>query len=104
MIERNRALTSEDLIRRYDLESLKSNRKAIQNNKNGLDKTENILNNFILSVLKGVSNTENQVDGKITTWFYNYEPTLNIVPASNWTTDALKNSHLGDLFYNKNKK
>ena len=102
MIDRNRALTSEDLIRRYDLESLKINRKAIQMNKQGLDKTEGMLNQFILSVLKGISNTEDQVDGKVATWFYNHVPTASNEPANNWATDADKNSHLGDLFYNKN--
>ena len=101
MIDRNRALTSEDLIRRYDLESLKINRKAIQMNKQGLDQTEGILNQFILSVLKGISNTEDQVDGKVTTWFYDYAPTDSNIPASSWETDATKNSHLGDLFYDQ---
>ena len=43
---------------------------------------------------------QSQIDGNITTWFYNYVPTTSNVPASNWTTTALKNEHLGDLFFN----
>lgn len=101
MMDRNRPITNEDLIRRYDLESLKANRKAIKNNKQGLDKTDGILNQFILSVLNGMSNTDNQVDGKVTTWFYNYVPTTSNAPASGWATDSTKNSHIGDLFYDQ---
>lgn len=40
-----------------------------------------------------------QIDGSITTWFYDYEPTLNNIPSSEWITDEEKNVHLGDLFY-----
>lgn len=42
----------------------------------------------------------NQVDGKVETWFYSYAPTTSNVPASNWTTSALKTEHTGDLFFN----
>jgi hypothetical protein len=42
---------------------------------------------------------QSQIDGNITTWFYAYAPTTSNEPASSWTTDALKNQHLGDLFY-----
>lgn len=34
------------------------------------------------------------------TWFYNYAPTTQNKPASDWTTDTLKSQHAGDLFYN----
>jgi len=40
-----------------------------------------------------------QVDGSITTWFYDGVPTLNNAPANEWTTTDLKNQHLGDLYY-----
>lgn len=45
------------------------------------------------------SGLQSQIDGSITTFFYAYVPTLENVPSSDWATTALKNQHLGDLFY-----
>ncbi|MDV3426958.1 MAG: hypothetical protein LIR50_07195 [Bacillota bacterium] len=101
LADKSRAITAEDIIRRYDLNSLGKNRKAIETNKFGLDKTETILNNFIQSTLKGISEMEDQVDGKITTWFFNGVPTTSNTPASDWSINSTKNAHLGDLYYDK---
>lgn len=46
-----------------------------------------------------IINLQDQIDGAIETWFYDYAPTLTNEPASNWTTDKDKNKHLGDMFY-----
>lgn len=46
-----------------------------------------------------IGNLQNQIDGVIATWFYNYAPTLNNLPASGWSTDTIRDKHLGDLFY-----
>lgn len=43
-----------------------------------------------------------QIDGAIDTWFYAGVPTLNNLPASQWTDDDTKNLHVGDLYYDKN--
>ena len=40
-----------------------------------------------------------QIDGAITNWFGESEPTLNNYPANEWITDADKDAHLGDLYY-----
>jgi len=42
---------------------------------------------------------QSQIDGNITSWFFDYDPLLTNVPASSWGTDAVKDIHLGDLFY-----
>lgn len=96
-----KAITAEDVIRRFDLSSLVKDRRKINENKDGLDKTENILYNFIDGILKGLNNTENQVDGKISTWFFTGIPTLENEPANAWDTDSDKNNHIGDLYYDK---
>lgn len=57
------------------------------------------LNGFKESVMQDIENLQSQLDGNITTWFYDYVPTASNEPASNWTTVEDKNSHLGDLFY-----
>nr|DAQ89053.1 MAG TPA: Putative tail protein [Caudoviricetes sp.] len=50
-----------------------------------------------------IEDIQTQIDGKIDTYFYDYEPTLSNVPASAWTTDELKTVHNGDLFFWKTK-
>lgn len=50
-----------------------------------------------------IEDIQTQIDGKIDTYFYDYEPTLSNVPASAWTTDELKTMHNGDLFFWKTK-
>lgn len=57
--------------------------------------------NYINNVLPGIiDDIQDQLDGQIEQFFYTYDPTLANAPASDWTTTALKESHLGDLFYN----
>ena len=44
---------------------------------------------------------KNIADNAIESWSGTGVPTLTNKPASDWTTDALKNQHLGDLYYDK---
>ena len=41
-----------------------------------------------------------QIDGQVENYFYDYDPTLYNIPASEWTTDELKEAHIGDTFTN----
>lgn len=43
---------------------------------------------------------QNQIDGSIESYFYDYSPTLNNYPAVEWTTEADKQRHNGDTFTN----
>lgn len=54
---------------------------------------------YIAATNSKLDDLQGQVDGSIMTWFYEYVPTNSNIPASDWTTTALKNNHLGDLFY-----
>ena len=54
---------------------------------------------FSDAVTEDISNLQTQIDGKIETWYYNYQPTLSNVPASQWTTTSERQKHVGDLFY-----
>lgn len=51
------------------------------------------------AIQKEISNLQDQVDGAIETWFNDPVPTLTNYPANEWTTNDLKNIHLGDLYY-----
>lgn len=44
---------------------------------------------------------QEQIDGELDTWYYEGVPTLNNLPASQWTTDDDKKKHVGDLYYDK---
>lgn len=43
---------------------------------------------------------QDQLDGKVESFFKNYDPTLENEPASSWITDELKEAHLNDTFTN----
>ena len=42
-----------------------------------------------------------QTDKEYTLWFFDYGPTLENLPASDWSTDELKTMHEQDMFYNR---
>lgn len=67
-----------------------------ENSAKGL--TEEQVNNLIKNS-QVITDLQNQVDGAIETWFYEGVPTLTNAPASSWTTDKDKDTHLGDLYY-----
>lgn len=65
---------------------------------------DSTVNDFIQNTYDPkIEDIQTQIDGKIDTYFYDYEPTLSNVPASAWTTDELKTVHNGDLFFWKTK-
>lgn len=64
---------------------------------NALDKFKDYVDKTLYG--QDLASIQSQIDGSITTWFYNYVPTLTNLPASNWNTNEKKNVHLGDLFY-----
>ena len=57
---------------------------------------ETNVNNLIHAVTDDLID---QIDGAIETWFYDADPAMNTVPTSNWTTNELKDQHIGDLYY-----
>lgn len=93
--------TPQDLERKYNFASLLGLSKNIEINRQGMQKIENELNNFITSTIGDIQDLQEQIDGKVTTWYYTGEPTLNNKPANEWDTDEVKNEHIGDLYYDK---
>lgn len=68
------------------------------------EKAEAEVNNFISNTYTtDINNLQSQIDGQIETFFYDYEPTLQNIPASEWTTNEERKKHEGDLFYWKSK-
>ena len=67
-------------------------------------KAESSLNDFKSNIYNPmISNLQKQIDGQIETFYYDYEPMLNNVPAKEWDTEEKKTAHEGDLFYWKSK-
>ena len=46
-----------------------------------------------------VDNLQTQIDGAIETWTGTNIPTLNNTPASAWTTNSIKDTHVGDVYF-----
>lgn len=62
------------------------------------------VNNFVSGIFEStISDLQKQIDGQIETYYYDYEPTLENKPASQWTDESEKQKHQGDLFYWKSK-
>ena len=73
---------------------------AVKESKNYADGK---VSDFAETITKSVADLQNQIDGQIETFYYDYEPKLNNIPASGWTTEDDKKKHEGDLFYWKSK-
>lgn len=93
--DRKKTLTVEDLRRRYNLDALDKDRKAIQLVKNTINKTEIEFQKYILAINSSLEEYPNQADGNITAWFFDGIPTEEQPLFTN------KENHLGDLYYDR---
>lgn len=94
-----------DLTRAFDIAINEiANEKARKAEESAKGYADDRLTNFVEATVysQDIEALQAQIDKQISSWFYDYEPSLNTLPASDWTTDELKNSHLGDLFFNTN--
>lgn len=99
--DRQGVRSAQDLERKYDLKSIGEMKKAVETQDKKLVKTNETLKEFVQQTLDTILELQEQLDGKVETWFYKGEPTLENVPASEWNTEELKQSHCGDLYYDK---
>ena len=53
------------------------------------------------SVSQTTQSLQNQIDGAISTWYYEGVPTTSNAPAINWTSDEEKLRHDGDIYYDQ---
>ena len=72
-----------------------NNEKAVEETKTYVDQ------NYVDAVTYGtdIADIQAQLDKSITSWFGDDTPTADNFPAVDWTTDELKDQHLGDLYY-----
>ena len=93
--DRRKTLTAEELRRRYNLDALDKDRKAIQLVKNTINKTEIEFQKYISAINSSLMEYPNQADGNITAWFFNGIPTEEQPIFEN------KEEHIGDLYYDR---
>ncbi len=65
------------------------------------DYSDGKLSDYAETVTGSLGELQDQIDGQIETFYYDYEPTLQNKPASDWTSAAERKKHIGDLFFNK---
>ena len=58
------------------------------------------LDDSLKDFVDSIGYLQSQIDGEITSWFEDYDPSADNEPASTWETDSDKIKHEGDLFYN----
>lgn len=47
-----------------------------------------------------IKGLQNQIDGKVEAFYFDYAPSADTYPTNEWTTDELKKEHLNDTFTN----
>ncbi len=91
--DRAKAITAEDLIRRYDLDSLKTDRKNIISIRSTLIKQYTIIKEFVINI-----SSYRYESNDLITWFYNGTPTIDNEP---FTLFENKDDYLGNLYYDR---
>lgn len=61
------------------------------------------LADYANTVTKDMENLKAQVDGQVEDWYFDYEPSMQNKPASEWTTADERKKHIGDRFFWKSK-
>lgn len=75
--------------------------KALKLNENQITKVENELNEFTIETVEDLENIQDQLDGKIETYYFSGIPTLLNEPAVEWSIEEYKD-HISDLYYDNN--
>lgn len=78
-------------------DDIQDTQSLANNAQNTADDAQNYLNNVLVGELQGL---QEQIDGQVESWFYEYDPTLTNYPANQWATIAEKEKHLNDTFTN----
>ena len=67
------------------------------------DYSDEKLSDYANTVSGDLENLQAQVDGQVEDWYFDYEPSMQNIPASQWTTTEERRKHIGDRFFWKSK-
>jgi phage-related protein len=88
--------TAEDVERKYHLGKIMENQEY---NEETIINLQTELNNFVDVTYPGdIDSLQEQIDGKVETWYYSGIPSLSNLPASEWDDYS---QHIGDLYYDQ---
>ena len=91
--------TINELKQYYNLDQIATTKKAVSTNTSTITAINTEQSKILNSIIMSMTGLESQDDMSL--WFYSVEPSLVVVPASEWNTDELKEDHLGDLYFNR---
>lgn len=96
MVDTTKVRTAEDVERKFNLEKVTRNFEVVDNQIVNLQ-TE--LDNFVdVTYPTDLEGLQQQIDGKVETWYYSGIPSLSTLPASEWDDYS---GHIGDLYYDQ---
>lgn len=95
--DRGGVRTAAELERKYNFAGMQ---KAMRQNTVGLTKTNQELENFVNQTLGSLENVQNQIDGRVDTYYYSGVPSLSTLPAIEWNEEDYP-AHVGDLYYDE---
>ena len=93
--DRKKSFTAEELRRRYNLDALDKDRKAIQLIRNTINRVEIQFQRFIDVINNSLREYPNQTDDNITVWFFSGIPSIERPEID------IQQDHLGDLYYDR---
>lgn len=67
------------------------------------DYSDGKLADYANTVSNDLAILQAQVDGQVEDWYYDYEPSIQNYPASEWVTSEERTKHIGDRFFWKSK-
>lgn len=88
--------TAQGLEQKYKLSEM---RKAFEQSENTITRVNQILQDYVNTIVGTIDNFEGLSDGMITTYFYDGIPTLETEPTVSWT-DITEN-HVNDMYYDR---
>lgn len=91
-----RVRTAHDLERKYKLAEM---RRAFEQRENTLTRVNQILQDFVNTIVGTLDNFDGLADGHIATYYYEGVPTIAGIPTSEWT-DGYEN-HVNDVYYDR---
>ena len=90
-----RVRTAHDLEQKYNLAGMK---KAFEQNDKTITRINQILQDFVNTIIGTLEDFVGLEDGNLTTYFYNGVPTLRNYPAQDWSNLDI---HVKDLYYDR---
>lgn len=77
--------------------------KAAVATEDAKDYTDDQLSSFVpfVEYTNKLAELQSQIDGSVMTWFEFGQPTAQNYPALEWTTEEMRNIHLGDVYYDR---